>query len=214
LIVLQDSTDIRFLKQRAEANGYELIFRDGMIYFGPMRLEADHQAPILVYAGLDTNCIRISIQDDGHQPDQVAFDIAQTDGAGVVQRTVSPNLPLLGNESADSSQSGLADYVWRLTREGGRNEEETTALAQQRVNEQSMKIKAEGELDGSLYGHVLRVGEPVAVDGLGERYTGIYYVDTVNHQFDMDGYRQTFRLLRNAYGDNIEASQNPLENLL
>ena len=69
-----------------------------------------------------------------------------------------------------------------------------------------MKITATGELDGTLYGHVLRVGEPVGVDGVGQRYGGIYYVDTVNHRFDIDGYRQTFTLLRNAYGDNLESS--------
>jgi hypothetical protein len=44
------------------------------------------------------------------------------------------------------------------------------------------------------------------VDGIGRRYGGIYYVDTVNHRFDIDGYRQTFTLLRKAYGDNLESS--------
>ena len=73
-----------------------------------------------------------------------------------------------------------------------------------------MKVRAEGELDGSLYGHVLRVGEPVPLDGVGERYGGTYYVDSVSHRFSMEGYRQTFTLLRNAYGDDIEGSTNPL----
>jgi len=98
------------------------------------------------------------------------------------------------------------DFMWKMTRLGGTNEAELLARAQKMVNEFSMKVKAEGELDGSLYGHVLRIGEPVGVDGVGERYGGIYYVDAVKHRFSMDGYRQTFTLLRNGYGDNADSS--------
>ena len=69
---------------------------------------------------------------------------------------------------------------------------------------------ANGELDGSLYGHVLRIGEPVGVDGVGERYSGTYYVDAASHRFDVNGYKVTFRLLRNAYGDDLSDTSNPL----
>ena len=47
---------------------------------------------------------------------------------------------------------------------------------------------------------MLRVGEPVEVDGVGERYSGTYYVDSVTHRFDARGYEQRFSLLRNALG--------------
>ena len=56
LVLNQDSTDIVFLRERAEANGYELIFREGLIYFGPMRVSASPQETIMVYAGTDTHC--------------------------------------------------------------------------------------------------------------------------------------------------------------
>ena len=52
--------------------------------------------------------------------------------------------------------------------------------------------------------HVLRVGLPVPVDGLGNRLSGIYYVDKVSHRFSFEGYKQQFTLLRNAYGDNLD----------
>ena len=75
-------------------------------------------------------------------------------------------------------------------------------------------MHAEGELDGSLYGHVLNVGLPVGVDGVGERYGGIYFVDQVRHQFNSEGYRQTFALLRNAYGDNLAGAGGLLAGVL
>jgi hypothetical protein len=43
LVLRQNTTDIVFLQDRAMANGYELIFHGGQIYFGPRRLQpADH----------------------------------------------------------------------------------------------------------------------------------------------------------------------------
>ena len=206
LILYQNSTDIRFLRARAEANGYELYFRAGAMYFGPMQLEADPQPPILVYAGLDTNCLSLSVTSDGHLPNKVAFDLAPTEGSrDHAQGDQSPIWSPLGTESADAGGDGLKDFTWLLSHEGSFDEDELTARAQQKVNDFSLRVRAEGELDGTLYGHVLLPGLPVAVDGAGDWLGGVYYVDRVSHRFNLDGYRQQIRLLRNAYGDNLNA---------
>jgi hypothetical protein len=205
LVLYQNSTDIRFLRARADANGYELYFRGGAMYFGPMQLEADPQPAILVYAGLDTNCLSLSVTSDGHLPNKVAFDLAPTEGTAIEDREIEPDLMSLGTESADAGGDGLPDFTWRLTHEGAFDEDELTARAQGRVNDFAMRVRAEGELDGTLYGHVLLPGLPVAVDGPGEWLGGVYYVDRVSHRFNLDGYRQQIRLLRNAYGDNLDA---------
>jgi phage protein D len=215
LVLNQNATDIRFLRARAEANGYELILDQGVLYFGPMRLEAEAQGTILVYAGRDTNCFRFDVRADGHQPDAVAYDVAPAEsGSDPVQQVVQPDAELLGTESADSSNSGLTPFVWRVDRPGSVSQNELDAYALGRANEQAMRLHGQGELDGSLYGHVLRVGFPVGVDGVGTTLGGIYYVDAVTHSFSVDGYRQTFTLLRNAYGDNLEAGQSVLAGVL
>lgn len=214
LVLNQDATDIAFLRERAEANGYELIFREGLIYFGPMRVSDEPQQTILVYAGPDTHCLRFSTRADGHRPDRVVLQLAATSGSTVDEQTVAPDLPLMGTQTADSSGSGLRDFAWRMSRQGGRNQAEMQARAQRQANENAMKLRAEGELDGSLYGHVLQVGLPVAVDGVGDWLAGVYYVDRVSHRFSVDGYRQTFTLLRNAYGDNVPAGGSVLAGIL
>lgn len=213
LVLSQNATDARFLAQRAEANGYELIYGGDGVYFGPLRAGAEPQATLLVYAGPDTNCLRLTVDADGHQPDRVAFDLAARQGAERVERVVAPDVAPLGPEPA-SGAAGLDDFVWRLDRPGGASEEELEARARGRANELAMKVRADGELDGSLYGHVLRPGLPVPVDGAGDWLSGTYYVDTVTHRFDRDGYRQAFRLLRNAYGDDLAAGSNPLAGVL
>jgi hypothetical protein len=214
LVLNQDATDISFLRERAEANGYELIFREGLIYFGPMRVNASPQQTIMVYAGPDTHCFRFSARSDGHRPDRVILQLAATSGSSVEEQTVNPDLPLMGTRSADSSGSGLRDFAWRMSRQGGRNQSELLARAQRQANENALKVRAEGELDGSLYGHVLRTGLPVAVDGVGDWLAGVYYVDRVTHRFSVEGYRQNFTLLRNAYGDNVPAGGSVLAGIV
>ena len=64
---------------------------------------------------------------------------------------------------------------------------------------------ARGELNSPCYERVLRVGEPVDVDGMGEPYDGVYYVDAVRHRFIPTTYRQCFTLLRSTTGATLDA---------
>ena len=205
----QNSTDIQWLKKRAEENGYELIVRGGSVYFGPMRIGAGQPQPTLrVYAGQDANCISLTVSSDAHQPDAVVVDLPNATGYGSRKLSVPPDLPLMGREWAGNPNPSLAGFEWRLSGESGggasANETRLTDKARAKANDADIhRIQAEGELDGTLYGHVLRPGLPVGVDGLGERQSGLYYVDTVSHVFNAQGYRQRFKLLRNAWGDNL-----------
>lgn len=204
--VSQDDTDIKFLKSRAEFNGYELMFREGYVYFGPMRLDADPQDTILIYAGADSNCISLNVRADGHQPDAVAYDAPADSGDATTQEIVYPDLPVLGTSHADSTDAGLEDFVWKMSAEAGADTERLRAVAQQKINDIDIRrVQGEGELDGTLYGHVLQTGLPVPVDGLGTWLSGVYYVDSVSHGFTAQGYRQKFKLLRNAFGDNLDS---------
>jgi phage protein D len=210
----QNTTDMKFLQRRAEANGYEIIFQEGKLYFGEMRLNAETQPTIKVYAGPDTNCVRFNIKDDGHKPDRVAYQVTAQTGTQEPAVEVTPTVRQLGLQPANSENSGLDEFVWRPSRQGVNDSGQLEAIAQQMANEQSMKIAVDGELDGSLYGHVLRVGEPVGVDGVGQKFSGTYYVDATSHKFVSEGYTVTFKLLRNAYGDDLNESSNPLAGVL
>ena len=87
-----------------------------------------------------------------------------------------------------------------MSGEGGASDADLEAKAQARANALSFRITASGELDGSLYGHVLKPGLPVLVDGIGDRFSGLWLVDEVRHGFTAEGYRQGFKLARNGIG--------------
>ncbi|WP_309663780.1 hypothetical protein [Tabrizicola sp.] len=212
----QDGLPIVFLRERAKANGYEIIFAKGEVWFGSMRLDAAPQATIMVYAGSATNCLSFSVADDAQKPDAVAFDLApRSEGATPITETVTPDLALLGTSPVADEGAGLGTpSVAKLTREGDETEEETRARAQAMVNEASFRIRCTGELDGTLYGHVMLPGLPVRVDGAGDRNGGLYYIDKVTHVFTPDGYRQQFEGIRNATGDSDTAGAAPLPEAL
>ena len=200
----QDSTPIQLLRERAEANGYECYIREGKLYFKSPQLDEDPQPSIMVYAGARTNCIRFSVTYDGHRPDEVGVMRAAETGIEMESETLQPDLTLLGKKAATSENAGLVPFVWQTQRPAGGSMEEARARAQAKANENAWKVKADGELDGSLYGHVLLTHKPVGVYGIGETNSGLYYVDTVSHVFAQNGYRQIFKMLRNATGQNTE----------
>lgn len=205
-----DTTAVRLLQERAEANGFEFGVRAGTLYFGPPPLGGQPQPTIVVHGGPTTNCLRLATRFDGHRPDQVRL-VRPADASGEPEtQTLSPDLPLLGRQAADSAGAGLPAFVWTLPRPAGATAAEATARAQAQVNESAWKLFAEGELDGALYEHVLQPRRTVNVDGVGDVYGGLYYVDEVQHRFSAAGYRQVFKLLRNALGDQGGASADPL----
>jgi phage protein D len=208
--ISQDATAIRFMRDRAKALGYELLFQNGEIYFGPPRLDGEPQPAIMVYAGKSTNCLSFDISEDAMKPDAVRYDLAPREaGADPETDTAKPDLRALGKTRASREGEGLEPYVWRLSRSGDETPEETRARAQALANANEMKVRAVGELDGSLYGHVLWIGRTVKVDGTGGRYDGLYYVDKVAHRLDVKGYVQRFELMRNATGNIETAAGSP-----
>jgi hypothetical protein len=205
----QDATAIKLLRERARANGFELLFEAGEIYFGPMRLTGEAQADIKVYAGPITSALSFEVVEDAQQPDAVAFDVAPASGDQPESETVQPSLPLLGRTPVAAQGADLSPFTWRISREGDETAAELRARAQGLADINSMKVRASGELDGAVYGHVLKVAHLVVVDGVGERHGGLYYVDAVEHAFTSEGYRQRFVLVRNATGET-DAPSGPL----
>ena len=211
----QSETAIRFLRKRAEANGFELFIRGGKLTFKSPELDGTAMPTILVYAGKSTNCNRIAIEHDGHKPDQISLSRASDTDPETTEESYASDLRLLGPVEATSNGMGLNPFVWPLPRAQGATEAEAQMRAQAKANENAWKIAATGELDGSLYGHVLLNHKTVTVDGIGEKYSGLYYVDEVTHKFTVDGYLQEFRLLRNATGEEgLDQAKNRLGGLV
>jgi phage protein D len=204
LTLNQDKTDFRFLTELAEAVGYEFRLMNSTVYFGPIKLSGTPQSTILVYAGPDTNCLEFKVDEDAAVPDSATTASVDTQDSGEAsEEELTPNLTILGataaNEAANSNN--VPGYVWRMRQEGDNPPAAAQMLAQAKINEASLSIKAECVIDSTIYGHVLLPGKLVNVDGIGQRYGGRYYVDAVEHAFDALSYTQKASLLKNGINE-------------
>ena len=205
--IVQSGSDIEFIRRRARINGFELYSWNGMIYFGPMRLEDRPQAPILVYAGHKTNCINFDVSNDVRAPEKFSYDITPRKGKKAERFVKKSNLKLMGTLSAKADDAAIGVSEWFFSRTKTPNKIEAASMAQAIANKEAMRVVATGELDGLLYGHVLRIGKPVTVIGAGKINSGKYYVDTVTHNMTHGQYRQSFSLIRNAIGDDTKSTK-------
>ena len=202
-VVTQDKTDFAFLKERADAVGYELRILFGEAYFGPIRLSGAPQSPLMIYAGPDTNCLSFMVEEEAVTPDEVVTAAVDTAGSGESEETIlAPGLPILGTEPATGgAASGVPPNRLRLRQEGDVTPDAARTLAQSRIDEASLSITAEAVIDSTIYGHVLLPGRLVTVDGVGRKYGGRFYVDAIEHVFDAAGYTQKATLLKNGINE-------------
>jgi phage protein D len=204
VLTIQRGTDIQFLRHLARRNGYECyvetttpaLLTEG--HFHPPRLDGTPQGTLTVNMGAATNASNVRLRFDTIQPASAQVtDLAIGSQANQSASITSTSLTELGRTSllgGDPPRHVMLDP--RGLAETG----ELQTYAQAFVDESAWAIRAEGELDTSAYGDVLRARRPVLVRGLGQLFSGTYYVDKVQHLFTTENYAQHFSLRRNASG--------------
>jgi phage protein D len=203
--LIQRGTDIQFLQQLADRNGYECYVElnsTGLVegHFHPPRADAQPQGTLTVNMGAATNVDQFKARydmlgaavakgstidpDDASTQSGDASEPAQADGMGD-----APAIPSERPRKVLLSQLGLAQAG------------EVQKYAQSLVDRSSWSIFAEGELNTVAYARVLRAKQPVMVRGAGQQFSGRYYVERVLHTITGDGtWTQKFSLRRNATG--------------
>lgn len=203
--LMQRGTDIQFLQQLADRNGFECFVEmndAGEIegHFHPPKHDSQPQGTLTVNTGSATNVNTFRARfdmlgpttakaatldpDDANTQSAQADNASQADGMGE-----EPAVPADRPRRVLLSQLGMAQAG------------EAQRYAQSVVDRSSWSIAAEGELNTIAYGGVLKAKQPVMVRGVGRQFSGRYYVDRVLHTIAGDGtYTQKFSLRRNATG--------------
>lgn len=200
---MQRSTDIQFLQQLAKRNGYECYVETaptGEIagHFHPPKTDQKPQGVLTVNMGQDTNVSAFTVRNDMLRPTTVKVK-------GLEVESLSDQPAESQQQSDDAMGSGTALAAERprvvlLTGNGLARAGELQTAAQAVVDRSGWAIRAEGELNASTYGAVLRAKRTVSVRGVGRVLSGTYYVDRVLHIFTSEGWTQRFSLRRNAVG--------------
>jgi phage protein D len=200
--ILQRETDWQFLKRLARRNGYEVYVQGDDAYFRPPNLDDPPQPTLAAHFGADTNLKSIALEADALLPAHVnMFQIDRLNKEILDASAESSLQTALGSTGAENLPSGDIDPAQIAVRENvTMGSPEMLALTQAIYHQSEWFVSAEGEIDANAYGHVLLPHRTVLIKGIGETYSGTYYVTRVVHTFTSDGYSQRFRARRTGLG--------------
>jgi phage protein D len=215
--ILQRETDMQFLKRLALRNGFECYVEGRKGYFRKPRVEATSQPVLAVHFGEETNVNRLSIEVNALTPTNVTMfqvdlaskgvpEAAATNGQQPVDQTSQGVLEVAVTTSQQPALGAIRSFLPPDIAQGEMyismnvttGYPEMAALCQGLFHEAEWFVTAEGEIAGNQYGHVLKPRGTVTIKGVGETYSGLYYVTHVTHTFTSSGYTQFFRAKRNA----------------
>jgi phage protein D len=205
--LMQRGTDIQFLQQLAERNGFECYVElnptTGAVegHFHAPRPDKEPQGVLTVNMGEATNVNKFRARYDMlAATTAVATTLDVEDGSNQSGESESTKDEGLGSETATSNDRPRKVLLSQL---GMAQAGEAQRYAQAVVDRSSWAIVAEGELNTVAYGSLLRAKRPVMVRGVGREFSGRYYVEKVLLTIGSDGSCvQRFSLRRNATGLN------------
>ncbi len=198
--IIQRETDIKFLKRLAKRNGFECFVHNETGYFRPPQLDATPQKILAMQFGAKSNLSYFNITLNALEATNVEMhqlDLLTKEEQDVtVDSTEQKSLGSVG--AADLYSSDVTPTKIFVKHTKANSQPAIQTLCQGIYDNAEWLVKAEGEINSFLYQDVLRSGELVTIKGVGETFSGIYYVTKVKHSFTENGYTQHFDVVRNA----------------
>ena len=198
--IIQRETDMQFLKRLALRNGFECYVEGTTGYFRTPQVDANPQPVLAVHFGDETNVNRFSIEVNALMPANVAmFQVDRTSKEILDALAETSQQTTLGDtDAADLLAGGMEPGQVYIGMNAATGNPEMVALCQGLFHQGEWFVTGEGEIAGNHYGHVLKPRGTVTIKGMGETYSGVYYVLHVTHSFTSEGYTELFRVKRNA----------------
>ena len=198
--IIQRETDMQFLKRMALRNGFECYIEGNKAYFGSLQLEEAPQPVLAVHFGGETSVNRFSIEVNALTPANVAmFQIDRTNKEIIDAAAENSLQTAMGDiDASEILPIGMGSGQVYIGMNVATGNPEMNALCQGLFHKAEWFITGEGDITGNQYGHVLKPRKTVAIKGVSETYSGIYYVTHVTHSFTSNGYTQAFKVKRNA----------------
>ncbi|HZF20330.1 MAG TPA: hypothetical protein VE008_11560 [Burkholderiales bacterium] len=197
--ILQRETDMHFLRRLALRNGYECYVEGKTAFFRPPQIDASPQPLLAAHFGDETTLVCFKAEVNALAPAKVAMSQIDRVNKEVLDASVESSRETALGQADPQSLLGTgvaAGQVYVGAQATGATE--MTALCQALFHRGQWLVTAHGTVAANLYGHVLKPRRPVTIKGVGETYSGVYYVTHVTHVFAPDGYAQNFSAKRNA----------------
>lgn len=211
-ILMQRATDIQFLRLLARRSGKwcRVFCRDRpgqrVGRFAKPDLSSDPVATLVLTDPERQNVSTIDLDWDVTRPTEVVGRQAlltddDEDGAGADVKDAG--LRLLDSQ-------GLADFAGRTTSvlmtTTVDDESELETRARSILRDAGWWLRCSTTVDVNRTDRVLRVGDLVQLEGIGQLYSGRYLVWSVRHEITQDSHKMRLNLVRNAIGSSSGSS--------
>lgn len=204
--LMQRASDIQFLRMLARRGGRLCRVActdtpgDYTGTFAAPDLDADPAATLELNDPEDWTVDRLDVEWDVARPTSVTARQAlmtDDDPDGVAGDTDDSGLPPLDDRDlATFAGEPMSVMLTAPVDDGGELAQRAAAV----LRDGGWFVRCEGEADVGRLGAVLRVGQVVAVAGVGSVHSGRYLVWSVRHRITADAHRMRFTLRRNAVG--------------
>jgi uncharacterized protein len=197
-VIQANQTDLEFLRERGRRIQYETVVYDKKLIFRPVQNEKseiltlkmdDHLLEFRPRLSMTRQVSEVSVR--GWDPKQKK-EILSAAGAGTESSTMG------GKQSGSTiTQTAFGSIVDALRAQPVMTQAEGDQIAKALLNRRALSL-IEGE--GLCYGRTdLRAGKVIKIEGVGNRFSGQYYVtEAVHHYGAQGGYRTQFQVRRNA----------------
>jgi len=193
-----NQTDWEFLRVRTQRIGYEILAVDKKVLFRPV-------------ANASTEALTLTFNNDLQEFRPRLTSARQVDEVSALGWNVMDKKMIVGT-------SKIGDEVSKMggQQSGGAIASKAFGAASEKIDFSSLTTQAEADAvaraqlnemalglivgEGLCYGRTdLRAGKVIKVDGLDERFSGLYYVTGTVHSFTLrNGYQTRFNFRRNA----------------
>lgn len=198
--IIQRDTDIRFLKRLARRNGFECFVKGDQGFFRKPVFTEPPQPVLAAHFGADTNLMSFEgslnalrpTKVEMHQIDPITKEILTAE----IQAGDQPKLGRDGALSLPIPNGKTSKMIVKHAVASGQPEMEKLCIAL--LDEAEWFMQGRGEINTVVYGSVLETRKLVPIKGVGEPFSGVYYVTNVKHSFSVGNYVQKFTARRNA----------------
>lgn len=195
----QSHTDLQYLNQLAQANGYTFYLDPGpqpgqsTAYWGPQIRTGARQHALTVNMDHQSTVDQLTFSFDGlarEEPTALVQDPATRGLTSLPQPPIDPLRPPLARDPTAALKHPALRNIAKL----GVQQASAELLA--RAATSADAISGSGSLDVTKHGYILRPRELVGVRGAGTAHDGDYYVTSVTHTLRPGMYTQNFTISR------------------
>jgi len=197
-VLQHNQTDLNFIQQRARQIGYELLVDDRTLIFRPIQNSEQADVTLDRVNDLLFFCPRLSTLGQVSESQVRGWSVLEKTDI-VSQTRAGQEGTTMGGTATGSTviEDSLGTVAGITVTEPIANQAEADQLSQGRLKRKALSYISG---DATCVGRTdLRAGMVVRIEGVGERFSGQYYVPTVTHTYTLAlGYRTHFTLRRNA----------------